>query len=123
MCSYKDKELEADVAAELNAEAELACARIAPRSPALNFLVNLWSQQRGRRLFRTFSGRLGFAHSPVQKGDVICVFDSAPSAHILRPVRCQTEGVYMLISEAYVNGIMNGEVYQLNIHTQNITLV
>lgn len=77
----------------------------------------------GRRVFKTFSGRFGLAHEPIQNGDVLCVLDSAPTPHVLRRSLATQEEKYILISEAYMNGMMNGEVYELGIERQDITLL
>ncbi|KAI1425907.1 HET-domain-containing protein [Xylaria sp. FL1777] len=59
--------------------------------------------------FVTTTGRLGLGYDCIQAGDVVAIIRGAQVPFILR--RQQT-GAYNLISEAYVDGIMDGEALQ-----------
>ncbi|KAK8024690.1 hypothetical protein PG990_002513 [Apiospora arundinis] len=61
-----------------------------------------------RCLYRTRRGYLGNGLHDVQRGDVVCVFMGGAVPFILR-LRADGEG-YTLIGDAYVHGIMDGEL-------------
>jgi hypothetical protein len=77
----------------------------------------------GRRLFSTSSGRFGFGHESLQEADRVCIFNGSRTAHILRPVPGTGASEYTLIGEAYVSGMMDGEIETLGLEPQEITLV
>ncbi|CZR63673.1 related to heterokaryon incompatibility protein het-6 [Phialocephala subalpina] len=58
-----------------------------------------------RRIFLSKEGLVGLAPFNAMGGDVICVLLGCRFPVILRP----TNGHYMLVGEAYVDGFMNGE--------------
>ncbi|KAL9583855.1 MAG: hypothetical protein Q9212_002473 [Teloschistes hypoglaucus] len=60
------------------------------------------------RAFATEQGYLGLGPSTAQLGDNVCIFATARTPHILRPVMTGSDS-YRLIGEAYVNGLMKGE--------------
>jgi hypothetical protein len=60
-----------------------------------------------RRLFRTKKNYLGIAAESVEKGDAVWVLAGAAVPLVLRPAKL---GRWKLVGEAYVHGIMNGEV-------------
>jgi hypothetical protein len=71
---------------------------------------------RNRRLFITANGRLGLAPVRVQKGDRVVILSSHKVPLIVRPVE-EIGGGYLkgglrarIIGEAYVSGIMYGEI-------------
>ncbi|VUC38131.1 unnamed protein product [Clonostachys rosea] len=61
----------------------------------------------GRKLIRTRNGFLGTGSHELQVGDLICVFFGSAVPFILRP-REGGDG-FILVGDAYVHGIMNGE--------------
>ncbi|ETS79688.1 hypothetical protein PFICI_09541 [Pestalotiopsis fici W106-1] len=63
----------------------------------------------GRSLVRTRRGYLGTAPNNVRKGDVVCVFMGAAVPFVLR-ARDDTDGGYMMIGDANIHGIMDGEI-------------
>ncbi|KAI4606049.1 hypothetical protein J4E83_010316 [Alternaria metachromatica] len=65
----------------------------------------------GASMFLTRDGRIGIAPQGdlVEVGDVCCVIFGATVPFLLTPVR---EGRHKLISECYINGVMNGEIMQ-----------
>ncbi|TLS24044.1 hypothetical protein PpBr36_08855 [Pyricularia pennisetigena] len=60
----------------------------------------------GRRLFPTAEGRLCMAPVEARAGDVVCVLLGCEVPLVIRPTG---QGMYELIGEAYVSGIMDGE--------------
>lgn len=64
---------------------------------------------RGRTPFITSSGRLGNAQHPVMVGDHVCILQGSRVPFIFQK---QQSGQYRLKSEAYVHGIMYGEMIQ-----------
>ncbi|KAK5989088.1 hypothetical protein PT974_10586 [Cladobotryum mycophilum] len=71
--------------------------------PDTNYLT-----QAGFRFFCSPAGYYGLARSRVAPGDVICVLVGASVPFILRP--CEGGDLYQLMGEAYVHGVMYGEV-------------
>lgn len=66
----------------------------------------------GRCLFMSSSGHLGLAPEASEEEDVICVLQGARVPFIVRPTghhKCS------LVGEAYVHGVMDGEVAELNL--------
>lgn len=66
---------------------------------------------------------MGFVWAPAREGDVLVVFDGAPTPHVLRPAVGQEAQSHTLVGQAHVNGMMDGKVYTLGIQKQDITLV
>jgi hypothetical protein len=69
-----------------------------------------WSQlgwQHGRRLFISTAGYVGLAQAQAEPGDLLAVVEGAsvPFVFCERPA-----GGYELVGEAYVDGLMDGEV-------------
>jgi hypothetical protein len=75
-----------------------------------------------RQLFNTKHGRFGFTIKGVQPGDILCVFNSASTPHILRRMKDRDEA-YQVIGDAYVDGMMFAEVDAMGIADQDILLV
>ena len=69
---------------------------------------------RGRRFFCTGRGRLGLGSLDVRVGDRVYVFEGAQVPFVFR-VAGQGDG-YVLIGEAYVHGIMDGECLRQDEH-------
>lgn len=63
-----------------------------------------------RRFFVTEGGYWGIGPAAMQKGDVCAVLIGADVPFVLRPTA--TEGTYRLVGQAYIYGIMYGEVMQ-----------
>ncbi|RDW66344.1 hypothetical protein BP6252_09979 [Coleophoma cylindrospora] len=64
----------------------------------------------GRRLFKTKKGLLGISAQSLARGDTICVIAGVNVPFVVR--KLQKEGYWKLIGEAYIHGIMNGEVFK-----------
>jgi hypothetical protein len=61
-----------------------------------------------RRFFITEKGYLGLGPNKIETGDQVCILFGGKTPFILRKV----EEHYKLIGEAYIHGIMNGEIVQ-----------
>lgn len=75
-----------------------------------------------QRLFTTVQGRIGRGPSKMESGDCICIFSYARTAHI---IRCDSieRSKHRLIGEAYVHGMMNGEIGKLEVEEQDVILI
>jgi hypothetical protein len=62
-----------------------------------------------RRVFGTRNGYVGLGPGAMEADDVVAVFFGFPTPFILRRV----DDYYLLVGEAYVYGIMRGEVLQM----------
>ena len=74
-----------------------------------------------RRLFRTAKGYLGVGVKSLQPEDEVWIIGGADTPMLLRK---HPNGLYRLVGEAYVHGIMYGEAVQSDVHErlQQITL-
>jgi hypothetical protein len=77
-----------------------------------------------RQLFLTKHGRLGFTLRGVKQGDVVCVFDGAPTPHVLSKVSAVNDPMqrWRFVGDAYVHGLMNCEADAMDIEVRNIVL-
>jgi hypothetical protein len=62
-----------------------------------------------RRFSRTLHGRIGWAPRAAEAGDLICVFDGMELPYAVRPNK-NIEGVYCLVGECLIVGLMAEEV-------------
>jgi chaperonin cofactor prefoldin len=62
-----------------------------------------------RRPFRSKRGYVGLAPQHAQLGDIICILFGSKVPHVVRPGQA---GRYQLVGEAYVYGIMDGELME-----------
>ncbi|KAI1746850.1 HET-domain-containing protein [Xylaria castorea] len=67
---------------------------------------NIIGRSLKRLPFITATGRLGLGYDNIRAGDVVTIMKGAQVPYILR---LQQTGTYNLISEAYVDGVMDGE--------------
>ena len=82
----------------------------------------LWSHWNGRSFFTTSGGRIGLGLRTMKPGDSICIFFGAPKPYMMRrtPTRKDSQSnvlpegqmTYKLIAECFVDGIMNGELFE-----------
>lgn len=89
----------------------------------MQFLGPLWMCLQNRRLFRTAQGRWGFGSIHMEEGDDVCIISGSTTAHILRPVGYALQKHFHFLGEAYVHGMMNGEIDTLGLEEQDVTLV
>lgn len=74
---------------------------------------------RACRPFITASGFVGLAPPHIESGDVVCIFVGGTVPYILRR---EEEGVYSLVGEAFVHGVMYGEWMATKPTIKTITL-
>ncbi|KAI1736279.1 HET-domain-containing protein [Xylaria scruposa] len=75
-------------------------------TPSIQMPHDIIGRSLKRLPFITATGRLGLGYDNIQIGDVLTIIRGAQVPYILR---LQQNGTYNLISEAYVDGIMDGE--------------
>jgi hypothetical protein len=68
----------------------------------------------GRRLFLARKKYLGLGPVSLQKGDAVFILSGAVAPFVLRPTPASVAGrrTFNLVGEAYVHGIMKGEVFK-----------
>ncbi|KAI9152179.1 Heterokaryon incompatibility protein [Paramyrothecium foliicola] len=69
----------------------------------------------------TRDGYVGLGPSEARAGDVVVIFLGGTTPHVLRP-RPDDQGGYFLLGEAYVYGVMDGEVLSLSDTTDVLEL-
>jgi hypothetical protein len=87
------------------------------------FLVSVTTAHDYRRPCRTIAGGLGICPETAQAGDSLCVLHRSATPHVLRPSLEQDKLTYRFLGQAYVHGMMNGEVEELKINDEDIVLV
>ena len=75
-----------------------------------------------RCVFKSSSGHLGLSPRKAETGDLVAFVQKGRLPFIVRPVQ-GFEGLYILVGDAYVDGLMYGEVGYLGLPLENITLV
>jgi hypothetical protein len=78
----------------------------APLTNTFKSYYTMMGQQVERKPFVTVKGFVGLAPKHVKEGDIIVVFPGARFPYVLR--RCD-DGMYLLVGETFVHGIMYGE--------------
>jgi hypothetical protein len=63
-----------------------------------------------KRPLITAKGFVGLGPACAQPGDILVVLDGFNTCYVLRSLRTQELGQYQLIGEAYIDGIMDGEM-------------
>ncbi len=72
----------------------------------LPYVISIATTLGGRCFATTRGGRIATAPSTVRPGDLLCVMYGGSIVHVLR----EEEDHYLLVGEAYVHGLMDGEV-------------
>jgi len=90
-----------------------------PSTRTFRSYYSLMAEQVQRRPFVTVKGFVGLAPKHVEEADVIVIFPGARFPYVLR--RCD-DGTYLLIGEAYVDGIMDGELATEGSSTEEFVL-
>lgn len=96
---------------------------LSPGTTFMQFLGPLWMCLQNRRLFRTAQSRWGFGSIHIEEDDDVCIISGSTTAHILRPVGHAFQKHFHFLGEAYVHGMMNGEMDTLGLEERDITLV
>jgi hypothetical protein len=103
-------------------EVEEAAQRLlSPETAFMQFLGPLWICLQNRRLFKTAQGRLGFGSINISESDNVCIISGSSTAHVLRIIGHDQEH-FRFLGEAYVHGMMHGEIDKLGLEEQCITL-
>jgi hypothetical protein len=79
----------------------------------------------GRQLFLTEQGYCGYTKRGVQPGDALCLITGLPVLHVLRKMNETGDGeqCWELVGDAYVQGLMHGEVDEMNVAEGDVVLV
>jgi hypothetical protein len=88
-------------------------ARTAEVPAMMAGLGEFWShfkEQLERRAWRSDTGFVGLGPPAMLEGDVVVVFRGSPVANVVR--RVGDRGRWVLVGEAYVHGVMDGELVQ-----------
>jgi hypothetical protein len=86
----------------------------------MDFMESFTKFCNNRRFFRTEKGRLGWGPDQMREGDVVCVVNGGVVPLVLRAVG---ERGIEVIGDAYIHGIMDGEVMSLDIEEKDIVLL
>jgi len=105
---------------EVEFDDEVALSRLLNNS-AWGIVGRLIRRFSRRRVFTTVGGRIGFGPSTTRVGDVVCVLNTATVPHLLRKM-ADGQQDYSLVGEAFVDGMMDGEVEALGIKPQDFYL-
>jgi hypothetical protein len=67
----------------------------------------------------------GYTIRGVKPGDAVCVFNGAPTPHVLRKASYIAAGVvrWKIVGHAYVDGLMHGEADEMALKEKDIVLV
>jgi Heterokaryon incompatibility protein (HET) len=79
--------------------------------PEFRFPIAALGASRGRCFFITKGKSMGSGPAAAQARDSVCIMYGQPTPFILR--RNPDQSTYRLIGEAYVNGVMDGEAFEL----------
>lgn len=89
---------------------------------AFNTSMAKWSTV--RRFCFTSNGRLGQLAPGSEPGDRICVLGGGEVPFVIRPISGDAKGMYQLVGECYLDGMMDGEAWTLSDHVaEDISLV
>ncbi|GKT64829.1 heterokaryon incompatibility protein [Colletotrichum tofieldiae] len=106
-------ELDAWLNSEDPAEAERARSRFVASGMVVEPTVIAFGIT--RRLSRTSKGRLCMLPREARPGDAVCVLLGSEVPFVIRPTR---QGMYEMIGDAYVSGIMDGEALSSGMYDQ-----
>jgi hypothetical protein len=67
-----------------------------------------WNWECNRVIFKTSNGYLGLGPNTLRAGDVTVILFGGRVPYILPP----QDGYYLFVGEAYIHGVMSGEVVQ-----------
>lgn len=79
---------------------------------AFNTSMAKWSTV--RRFCFTENGRLGQLAPGSRPGDRICVLGGGEVPFVIRPTSGDAKGIYQLVGECYLDGMMDGEAWKLS---------
>jgi hypothetical protein len=82
--------------------------------------IRLLKQLHTRRPFITTTGYVGICPSHAEPGDGICIFQGSKIAYVLRATQGEA---YRMVGEAYVHGVMYGELARGTVELKDFILV
>ena len=88
-------------------DSDLEKAAMGGNAEAFTTHAGIWAGQ--RNVVLTETGRYALASAVAQKGDKCCIFTGMPVPVVVRPTK--QPGTYEFVGEAFVLGIMHGELY------------
>jgi hypothetical protein len=74
------------------------------------YMTHLRQLGYGRSFIFTKEGGIGMSSRACKPGDLVCIFVGARNPHVLR--KAAGKDAYELVGAAYVDGVMNGEVFR-----------
>lgn len=79
----------------------------------------------GRQLFRTRAGCFGYTKRDVKCCDLVFLITGLPVFHVLREAGegSQGEQLWKIIGDAYLQGLMRGEVDEMDLDVEDVVLV
>jgi hypothetical protein len=77
-----------------------------PGKEIIQTYLKMVQDQKGRTPFLTVQGYVGLAPEHVEEKDIVVAFPGAVFPYVLR--KCE-DGMYVLVGQAYVHGVMYGE--------------
>lgn len=96
-----------------------------PIESRLGVTVSSMKYLQGRQLFHTQAGAFGYTKKGVQAGDMVCLLTGLPVFHVLRKAGEAEDGEqsWKIVGDAYLQGLMNGEVDEMDIDVEDVVLV
>lgn len=93
-------------------------------SPYHSVSITIQTRLSDHRPFIAASRRFRSGCKSLEEGDTLCVFNNSRTAHLIRRKGKDAQGaeVYQLIDEAFVHGMMYGEIEAFEIKEQDTTL-
>ena len=91
-------------------------------TPELEFIGAMWHSG-GRNFFKTQNQRMGFTLRGVEAGDVVCLLSGAPTPHVIKRISDRHDEVYRFVGDAFVDGMMHGEVDTQDLVTRDLVFV
>ena len=82
----------------------------------INYTVSIGCAEKSWRVYLTQKGYLGLGPATAQVGDLICIFATASTPHVLRAIDVGSDR-YVLVGETYVHGIMKGQIETSGLET------
>lgn len=87
--------------------------------PLFNDLVHMSCN--GTRIIRTHKGFIGTVPKTTKVGDVVCVLFGGQTPFVLRRDK-EKEGLYRLVGDCYVHGLMQGEALSMDLDEQKFEM-
>ncbi|KAL5120794.1 hypothetical protein ACEQ8H_001275 [Pleosporales sp. CAS-2024a] len=124
-CKYEIESIQREAAGidKLPPEIDARCALQSRLNPPFESLVLKIMLLGDRQFFHTAHGRFGFTNKGINPGDLVCVFNSASTPHILRRAAHRKDEAYRVLGDAYVHGLMSAEADDMSLQDENVLLI